>query len=160
MNLPAQESYTVAVPWEKIEATNKPIPYDELEGAQCIGAFDYAQVTDFASCGLLFKRGGMRYWIEHTFVCHLALKVESRPIKFPVAEMVDRGLITMVYGDSITPDHIAGWFLAQARKYHVLNIAADSYRSALLAGCVPGRGPAPAGGTQRTDYARQGGAID
>ena len=132
MNLPAQESYTVAVPWDKIEATNKPIPYDELEGAQCIGAFDYAQVTDFASCGLLFKRNGMRYWIEHTFVCHLALKVESRPIKFPVQEMVERGLITMVYGDSITPDHIAGWFLEQARRYHILNVAADSYRSALL----------------------------
>jgi phage terminase large subunit-like protein len=132
MNLPAQESYTVAVPWDKIEAANKPIPYDELAGSQCIGAVDYAQVTDFASCGLLFKRGGMRYWIEHTFVCHLALKVESRPIKFPVHEMVERGLITMVYGDSITPDHIAGWFVEQARKYHILNVASDSYRSALL----------------------------
>ncbi|WP_461367240.1 terminase large subunit domain-containing protein, partial [Candidatus Darwinibacter acetoxidans] len=51
MNLPAQESYTEAVPWEKIQATNRPIPYDELKGLQCIGAVDYAQVTDFASCG-------------------------------------------------------------------------------------------------------------
>ena len=132
MNLPAQESYTVAVPWEKIKATNKPIPYDDLRGMQCIGAVDYAQITDFASCGLLFKHKGMRYWIEHTFVCHLALKVESRPIKFPVQEMADRGLITIIRGDSITADYIAQWFLEQAKKYHIIDIVADSHRISLL----------------------------
>jgi len=132
MNLPAQDSKVAAVPWEKILATNRPIPYDELKGLQCIGAVDYAQITDFASCGLLFKHGGMRYWIEHTFVCHLALKVESRQIKFPVREMADRGLITIVQGDSITPDYIAQWFLEQARQYHIIDIVADSYRISLL----------------------------
>jgi phage terminase large subunit-like protein len=132
MNLPAQESYTVAVPWEKILATNRPIPYDDLRGMQCIGAIDYAQITDFASCGLLFKHKGLRYWVEHTFVCHLALKVESRPIKFPVQEMADRGLITIIRGDSITADYIAQWFLDQAKKYHIIDIVADSHRISLL----------------------------
>ena len=132
MNLPAQDAYTAVAPWEKILATNRPIPYDELKGMQCIGAVDYAQITDFASCGLLFKHGGLRYWIEHTFVCHKALQIESRPIKFPVREMADRGLITIVYGDSITPEHIAQWFLEQAKTYHVLKVAADSYRFKLL----------------------------
>ena len=132
MNLPAQESYTEAVPWEKIQATNRPIPYDELKGLQCIGAVDYAQVTDFASCGLLFKHNGLRYWIEHTFVCHLALKVESRPIKFPVQEMVDRGLITIIQEDSIRPEYIAQWFLEQAKRYHIIDILADSFRISLL----------------------------
>ncbi len=132
MNLPAQESYTEAVPWEKIQATNRPIPYDELKGLQCIGAVDYAQVTDFASCGLLFKHGGLRYWIEHTFVCHLALQVESRPIKFPVQEMADRGLITIIREDSISPAYIAQWFLEQAKKYHIIDIVADAFRISLL----------------------------
>ena len=132
MNLPAQESYTVAVPWEKILATNRPIPYDDLRGMQCIGAIDYAQITDFASCGLLFKHKGLRYWVEHTFVCHLALKVESRTIKFPVQEMADRGLITIIRGDSITADYIAQWFLDQAKKYHIIDIVADSHRISLL----------------------------
>ncbi|HHV02958.1 MAG TPA: terminase large subunit, partial [Bacteroidales bacterium] len=132
MNLPAQESYTEAVPWEKIQATNRPIPYDELKGLQCIGAVDYAQVTDFASCGLLFKHNGLRYWIEHTFVCHLALKVESRPIKFPVQEMVDRGLITIIQEDSIRPEYIAQWFLEQAKRYHIIDIVADAFRISLL----------------------------
>lgn len=132
MNFPKQDVYAAAVPWEKIEATNKPIPYDELKGLQCIGAVDYAQITDFCSVGLLFKHKGMRYWIEHTFVCHKALKIESRPIKFPVQEMVDRGLITIVKEDLIKPEYISQWFLEKAKDYHIIDIVADSYRVSLL----------------------------
>lgn len=132
MNMPAQDNFTVVAPWEKILATNQPIPFKELEGLQCIGAIDYARTTDFASCGLLFKYQGKRYWIEHTFVCHLALKVESRPIKFPVQEMVDRGLITIINRPNISAADIAGWFLEQAKNYHIIDIACDSYRASLL----------------------------
>lgn len=96
MNYPAEDNYTVIAEWEKILATNQPIPYDELEGAECIGAIDYARIKDFCSVGLLFKKDGKRIFIEHSFVCHLALQVESRPIKFPVKEMAERGLITIV----------------------------------------------------------------
>ena len=132
MNMPAQDNFVVVAPWEKILATNQPIPYDKLEGLQCIGALDYARTTDFASCGLLFKYKGKRYWIEHTFVCHLALKVESRPIKFPVQEMVDKGLITVINRPNISVEDISGWFLEQAKKYHIIDIGCDSYRVSLL----------------------------
>ncbi|WP_225893503.1 terminase TerL endonuclease subunit [Clostridium botulinum] len=132
MNLPAQDNFTAAVPWEKIIKTNREIPYEKLRGMQCLGALDYARITDFASVGLLFKYNSLRYWVEHTFVCHKALEVESRPIKFPVQEMVEKGLITIVQGDSITPDIIANWFLEQQKKYNILNIFADSYRVDLL----------------------------
>lgn len=132
MNMPAQDNFVVVASWEKILATNQPIPFKELEGLQCIGAIDYARTTDFASCGLLFKYKGKRYWIEHTFVCHLALKIESRPIKFPVHEMADRGLITIINRPNISASDISGWFLEQAKKYHIKDIACDSYRAALL----------------------------
>lgn len=132
MNMPAQDNFTPVAPWEKILATNQPIPYDELKGLQCIGGVDYARTTDFASCGLLFKHKGKRYWIEHTFVCHLALNIESRPIKFPVQEMADRGLITIIKRDNISAQDIAGWFLDQAKKYHIKNIYCDDYRKSLL----------------------------
>ena len=108
MNMPAQDNFVAVAPWEKILATNQPIP--DLTGLQCIGAIDYARTTDFASCGLLFKHGGKRYWIEHTFVCHLALKIESRSIKFPVREMVDRGLITIINRPNISASDISGVF--------------------------------------------------
>lgn len=132
MNMPAQDNFTPVAPWEKILATNQPIPYAELEGLQCLGAIDYARTTDFASCGLLLKYKGKRYWIEHTFVCHKALQIESRPIKFPVQEMVERGLITIIYRDNIREKDISGWFLEQAKKYHIKNIYCDDYRKALL----------------------------
>lgn len=132
MNFPTEDAYTAAVPWEKILKTDKPIPYEELKGMQCIGAIDYAQVTDFASIGLLFKHNGMRYWMEHTFVCHKALKIESRKIKFPVEEMADRGLITIVQEDFIKPEYISQWFLKKAKEYHILDIVADDYRVSVL----------------------------
>lgn len=132
MNMPAQDNFTVVAPWEKILATNQPIPYEKLEGLQCIGAVDYARTTDFASCGLLFKYKGKRYWIEHTFVCHLALEVESRPIKFPVREMAERGLITIINRPNISASDISGWFLEQAKKYNIIDIVCDSYRVSLL----------------------------
>lgn len=132
MNLPAQDNFTAAVPWEKILATNRPIPYKELEGLECLGGVDYAKIYDFASCGLLFKYNGFKYWIEHTFVCHKALEVESRPIKFPVKEMEERGLITIVQEDSIKPEYLANWFLEQREKYNIKNIFADDFRIDLL----------------------------
>ena len=132
MNQPAQDNFIVVAPWEKILATNQPIPYDKIKGMECIGAIDYARTTDFASCGLLFKHGGKRIWIEHTFVCHLALKIESRPIKFPVQEMADRGLITIINKPNISAEDISGWFIEQAKKYHIKEITCDSYRAALL----------------------------
>lgn len=132
MNFPAEDAYTVVAPWEKILATNKPIPYEELEGLSCIGAIDFAQITDFASVGLLFKYNGMRYYLEHTFVCHKALEVESRPIKFPVKEMAEKGLITIIKEDSIKPDVIADWFIEKSKKYYIQDIIGDSYRISLL----------------------------
>lgn len=132
MNYPAVENYIEVASWDKIMTTNKPIPYDKLKGMTCIGAFDYAMINDFASCGLLFKYGGKRYWLEHSFVCHLSLKLESREIKFPIREMADRGLVTIINSDSITPQHIAGWFLEQLKTYHILDIAGDNYRISLV----------------------------
>lgn len=132
MNWPAQDAYAAVVPWEKILATNQDIPFDELEGLQCIGAIDYAEVTDFASVGLLFKHKRKRYFLEHTFVCHKALQIDSRQIKFPVHEMAERGLITIINRDLISADDIAEWFLKQAQKYHIKNIACDRFRASIL----------------------------
>lgn len=135
MNFPAEDLYAAVAEWSKIEAAanpDRPIPYKELEGLECIGALDYASIRDFASAGLLFKYKGKRYYIEHTFVCHKALQIESRPIKFPVQEAVGKGLITIVKKDSISPDIIADWFLEQAGHYSIKNIACDDYRAKLV----------------------------
>lgn len=132
MNMPAQDNFTPVAPWKKILATNQEVP--DLTGLRCIGAIDYARTTDFASCGLLLKYQGKRYWLEHTFVCHKALEIESRPIKFPVRELAETRpeLITIISRDNISAEDIANWFLEQAKKYHIIDICCDSYRASLL----------------------------
>src|SRR5690554_390587 len=46
--------------------------------------------------------------------------------------MVERGLITIIRRDNISAQDIAGWFLEQAKKYHIKNIYCDEYRKSLL----------------------------
>ncbi len=129
MNLPKQDTYTAVAPWKKIKAASeKEIPYKELEGKDCIGGLDYADINDFASCGLLFKHKGKRIWLEHTFVNHKALKIESREIKFPVHEMVEKGLITIIYEETIQPKHVVDWFANQREKYNIIKVVGDDYR--------------------------------
>ncbi len=132
MNRPRQKNYLPVAEWEKILATNQPIPYEELEGLSCIGGVDYASIRDFCSCGLLFKHKGKRYWLEHTFVNKKALEVPSREIKFPVMEMVDKGLITIVKEETIRPETVSAWFLEKAQLYNIINIAADMHRATYL----------------------------
>jgi len=132
MNFPAQDNFVVVAPWEKILATNQEIPFEEIKGMNCIGSIDYARTTDFASVGLLFKLKNKRIFIEHSFVCHTALEIESRQIKFPVKEMEKRGLITIIKRDAISAENIAMWFLDMARTYNIQGIVCDSYRASLL----------------------------
>ena len=132
MNLPAQDTFSTVAKAEQIKATNRPIPYDKLKGQVCIGAIDYAAIWDFCSVGLLFKLNEEYILLEHTFVCHLALEVESRELKFPVREMAEKGLITIVNEDTIKPHYITDWFLKQAKDYVILDINADDYRKAIL----------------------------
>src|SRR5690625_1529410 len=123
MNRPRQKTYTPVAEWKKIKATNRPIPYENLEGLNCIGGIDYTTIKDFCSVGLLFKLEGKRYWIEHTFVNKKALEIPSREIKFPVMEMVDRELITIIEDETIRPETVSKWFLEKARTYNIINIA-------------------------------------
>lgn len=140
MNIPAQDAYAVVAEWPQILATNQPIPYEKIKGAKCIGAVDYAQINDFASVGLLFKCEGKRILLEHTFVCHKALEAESRKINFPVEEMVERGLITIIQDDVIKGDVIADWFVEMSKTYHIIDIVSDLFRKSVLESAFTERG--------------------
>lgn len=132
MNFPCEDSHLVVAPWEQVKNTNRPIPYEKIAGAACIGAVDYAQINDFCSVGLLFKLPEEYVFLEHTFVCHKALEIESRRIEFPVREFAEKGLITIVNTDVIEGKVIAEWFIKQAEKYNILDIVADDFRKSVL----------------------------
>ena len=133
MNIPKEDTYSVVAEWEDIKAcTREIIDLDDFEGADCIGGIDYASIKDFCSVGLLFKKDGKRYWYEHTFVNKKALEVKDRDIKFPVMEMVDKGLITIVNTETIRPELIAEWFSRMAARFNIINIAADDFKATYL----------------------------
>ena len=130
MNIPSQDSMLEVATWDKILATNKEMP--DLTGLSCLGGVDYSSVKDFTSVGLLFRQGDKRYWIHHTFICHLGLQVKNREFKFPIMDMVEKGLATIVYEDCIDGKYVANWFKEQSKKYNIIKVYADDYRKSIL----------------------------
>lgn len=124
MNIPSQLSQDGVADWDKILATNQPMP--DLEGHECIGAIDYADTRDFVGVGLLFKYEGKRYWKAHTFINHRSLKLTNFKIDIELA--VEKGLVTIIYEETNKPDLIAAWFVEQAKHYNIKKITSDMYR--------------------------------
>ena len=130
MNLPIEDTRKAIATYEDILATNQPIP-DSLEGCEVIGGIDYAQIRDFASVGILAKQSNKRYWISHTFMHHTAPKLQAiNPDIINLA--IEKGLLTVVYDDSIEADHLLNWFVKMGKKYRIKKIAMDLYRSSIL----------------------------
>lgn len=130
MNLPMEDTRKAIATYEDILATNQPIP-KELEGSEVLAGIDYAQIRDFASCGILAKHGGKRYWLQHTFMHHTAPKLQA--INQDIINLaIEKGLLTVVYDDSIGAEHLVDWFLKIGKKYHIKKIAMDQYRASIL----------------------------
>lgn len=128
MNIPTQDAFTAVAEWDDILATDQEIP--DLTNAQCVGAIDYADIRDFVSCGLLFRVGEKRYFLQHSFICHKSLKLTK--FKFDIDRAVEEGWATIIYDDMILPEYPAQWFVEQKKKYNILEVAADSWRYSLL----------------------------
>lgn len=133
MNLPKEDTHSVVARWEDIKAcTREVIDLDDFEGMDCIGGLDYASINDFCSVGLLFKKDGKRYWYEHTFVNKKALEIPGRKIEFPVMEMVEKGLISIVNTETIRPELIADWFYKMSLRFNIVNIGADDFKATYI----------------------------
>lgn len=130
MNLPQEDVRKEVATYEDRLATDQPLP-DNLEGVDAIGGVDYADIRDFFSVGLLFKKDGKRFWKQHTFIHHLALKLQD--INPEIIELAqEKGLCTIVHDKSIEPDRAVNWFLEQAKTFNIKKIAMDNYRSSIL----------------------------
>lgn len=125
MNLPVQDTITSVAEWELIEATNQEIP--DLTNMDCIGGIDFADIRDFVGCGLLFKKGGKRYWLHHTFINAKSLKLTKfAPGLIDAAKQ--QGLVTIINDEINRPEHILGWFTDMAKKYNIKKVASDIVR--------------------------------
>ncbi|WP_432352669.1 terminase TerL endonuclease subunit [Sporosarcina sp. A2] len=142
MNLPMTDLEKSVAKWEEIEATNRPFP--DLEYKECIGCLDYASIRDFAACGLLFRDEGDYIFKTHSYArkafvdkfysyskrhdAEMAGKVKFAPIR----EWENRGLMTVVDGETIDPNVIVQWFVKMREFHDIKKIIADNFRMEIL----------------------------
>lgn len=131
MNSPVEDVRKVVATYEDVLETNQPMP-DNVKGLSAIGGVDFADVRDFCSVGLLFKSGGKRYFLQHTFIHHLALELQDiNPDIIEIAK--EKGLCTIIHDEkSINPDRVVNWYLEKLRTFKIKKIAMDDYRAAIL----------------------------
>jgi phage terminase large subunit-like protein len=128
MNIPDGEKEIEVTSWENIKATNIEIP--DLLGWNCVAGLDYSKITDFASANLHFKKGDMRFDINHSWLCLQSNDLQR--IKAPWREWADMGLITLVDDVEIHPERITDWIQEKGALYNIMKIAIDNYRYALM----------------------------
>lgn len=129
MNLPKQNEAKAVASWDEIKATNQPMP--DLIGHECIGAIDFADLRDFCSVGLLFKKDGKRIFKQHTFIHEKSLQMTK--FNIDIQEAVDLGLATIVRDVPIIPEDIVyDWFEEQSEYYSIKKVVSDRHRFTAL----------------------------
>lgn len=114
--------------YDKVRATNRPLP--DLSGWTCIVGIDYAELSDWASVNLHFRRGDARYDISHSWLCTQSKTLPR--VKAPWREWAEAGYITAVNDVTISPDLLASYILEAAKKYNVKMLSMDHYRWTLV----------------------------
>lgn len=114
--------------YEKVLATKKELP--DLRKRSCIAGLDYAELSDWASIVLHFRRGNDRFDLHHSWIC---AKSKTLPlIHAPWRDWADRGEITVVDDVSISPDLLVAYIQEKARLYNIKMISMDHYRWTLV----------------------------
>ncbi len=130
MNLPDGSNEIKVCSYERVKATNRPVPVDDLQGRVCTCGIDFSKITDFVSVNLHFRDGNIRYDLNHSWLC---LNSKDLPrIKAPWKEWANRGLIDLVDDVEIHPESIVEYISMQMEYYSIKMMAIDDFRYALL----------------------------
>lgn len=114
--------------YEKVMATNRPLP--ELRGWTCTVGLDYAELSDWASVNLHFRRGADRFDINHSWICAQSKTLPR--VKAPWRDWAWEELVTVVDDVSISPDLLADYIQQQGLFYNIKMLAMDHYRWTLV----------------------------
>ena len=136
MGLRAGFSELSVTDYAKILATNKPLP--ELRGWSCAAGLDYAELSDWASMVLLFRRGEERLALCHTWIC--AESKTLHRVKAPWEAWVELGYCTLVKEPTIPPKLLAEWLQQAGTRYRIKKLAMDGYRWTLVSDAMIGAG--------------------
>lgn len=131
LNLAYESKSKTVTSWENlIKACKQKTPY--LDGFECIGSVDFAEIEDFCSVGLTFKKDGKHIFMEHTFIHEESIKSKKYE-KIDINLLEKEGRITVVRGYPVIPtDMIAEWFMEMANKYYIKKVYADRFKYVAL----------------------------
>lgn len=128
MNLPQSDRELVMTDWENIAATNKPLP--DMSGWSCTAGIDYASLSDWAAVNLHFRKGNLRYDINHAWMCLQSKDLER--IKAPWQQWAQEGRLTVIDGKEIPPEALTEYIEKAKLRYNIKRVALDSFRYALM----------------------------
>ena len=114
--------------YEKVKATNRPVP--DLRGWSCTVGLDYAELSDWASVILHFRRGAQRFDVHHSWICAQSKTLPR--VKAPWQDWARRELVTVVEDVSISPDLLAAYIQEAGLLYNIRMLALDHYRWTLV----------------------------
>ena len=128
MGLRAQAKEVAVTDYDKVLATNKPLP--DMSRWSCTVGIDYAELSDWAAVNLHFRRGADRFDINHAWLC---LQSKTLPrVKAPWQAWSQNGHITPVDDVSIHPDLLCEYIQQAAKKYNIKMLAMDHHRWTLV----------------------------
>ena len=127
-NLPKGNAEIAVTDYSKVKATSRELP--KLDGWACTVGLDYAELSDWASVNLHFRRGPQRYDINRAWLCTQSKTLQR--VKAPWREWAERGLVTVVEDVSIHPDLLADYIRLAGQRYNVKMLAMDNYRWTLV----------------------------
>ena len=140
MNIPFISKIKTVATWEDIlQACNH--EWLDLVGQECIGSIDFADLMDFASVGLRWKKDGKTYFRQHTFIHEKSLRLTKYNID--IKECVEKGWATIVKESeypTIAPELLADWFEVEAEKHYIRTIKCDLFRYTAIKEVFEARG--------------------
>ena len=129
MNWPRSNKEIAVTDYDtNIKPTNKPLP--DMTGWRCTVGIDYAAFNDFMSINYHFKKGNMRYDINHSWICRKS--ADWHRIKPPLEEWDRLEYITIVDDVTMHPSILTDHITMMQQKYHIEKIALDNNKYALV----------------------------
>jgi phage terminase large subunit-like protein len=125
MNRPRTNMEVAVTEWEKIAATNKPLP--DLKGWSCTVGIDFASLRDWAAVNFHFRKGDHRFDFGRRWVCLRSPDISRIKAPWDAWE-------TCVPVDEveIPPSLLTDYIKETAIYYNLKKIALDNFRFALM----------------------------
>lgn len=135
MNLPRRNEEQEVTSWDNIERASysdvkikiaREMP--DLKDNQGIIGIDLADINDFATAGILLKKGDEYIWRCKTWICKQNKNYNN--IKFHLDLQGEEGFkdFEVVDKSSLDYDEIVDWCIEQMKYYNILKIIMDTFR--------------------------------